>query len=211
MPPRRRLGPGGAAQPPPPPGHVSGANPNPGRRRLGSGPTPPTPPTAPTAPAPQGPFRSRYEQAMFGPSHAAAEAAAAAEVARRAVLDRAAEEEQRIRDVIDRAAERLGGAKGRAIRRAFSGDDSLLLPIRPTNTSNPPRPRTLAAGWDPSSRTLFVRFRGSPRGGGEYADGAGYEYEGVSRREWREFRDGPSPGRMINAKLNAKPYRPASW
>jgi hypothetical protein len=39
----------------------------------------------------------------------------------------------------------------------------------------------------------------------------GYEYYGVSRAEWRKFRDGPSPGRYINAVLNNKRYTPAVW
>jgi hypothetical protein len=52
-----------------------------------------------------------------------------------------------------------------AIRMAREGDDSMLLPYQPTPSINPPRPRTLAAGYDRESRTLRVRFRA----------GAGYE------------------------------------
>ncbi|MBD0734046.1 hypothetical protein BGM09_01045 [Streptomyces sp. CBMA29] len=105
----------------------------------------------------------------------------------------------------------MSQGKAEALRRAFAGDDSLLLTTRPTNTSNPPRPRTLAAGWDSQSKTLFIRFRGQKIAPGQYEDGIGYEYYGVTRSEWRTVRDGPSPGKYINAVLNSKNYTPASW
>lgn len=84
---------------------------------------------------------------------------------------------------------------------AYSGDDSALLPWRPTNTSNPARPRTVAAGYDRQNHILFVRFR----------DGAGYEYHDVTQSQWREFRSNPSPGRYINRVLNYHTYYPADW
>ncbi|NIY68061.1 KTSC domain-containing protein [Streptomyces malaysiensis] len=118
----------------------------------------------------------------------------------------------RINAAIDAASQNLGKQKREALRRAtWLWDDDQLLPVRPTNTSYPPRPRTLAAGYDQESQTLFVRFRGQRTGPEQYADGIGYEYYNVSPQEWAKFRDGWSPGRYINATLNGKPYTPATW
>lgn len=89
----------------------------------------------------------------------------------------------------------------RNLELAYQGDDSELLPYRPTNTINPRRPRTLAAGYDNQNQKLFVRFR----------DGEGYEYHNVTRAEWREFKSTPSPGRYINRILNHHLYNPADW
>ena len=75
-----------------------------------------------------------------------------------------------------------------AIEMAENGDDSLLLPYQPTPSINPPRPRTLAAGYDRSSETMRVRFR----------DGAVYEYYNVPPRVWNNFKRVKSPGRAIN-------------
>lgn len=147
------------------------------------------------------PYRNRYEQAMFG-------AFAPTPPTVRSSPPTAREE---IEEAIGRAETKLGPQKAEALRRAFGGDDSLLLDVRPTNTSNPFRPRTVAAGYDPKSQTLFVRFRGPKTGPGQYADGVGYEYYRVRRSEWRSFRDNWSPGRYINSVLNGKAYTPASW
>lgn len=148
------------------------------------------------------PYRNRYEQAMFG----AANPPAPPDIRSQPPSSR-----EELENAISRAETNLGATKAEALRRAFSGDDSLLLDVRPTNTSNPPRPRTLAAGYDAKSRTLFVRFRGQKTGPGQYADGVGYEYYRVTRAEWREFRDNWSPGRYVNRVLNGKPYTPATW
>jgi hypothetical protein len=88
-----------------------------------------------------------------------------------------------------------------AIQEAKSGDDSELLPYRPTPSINPPRPRTLAAGYDKDTQVLRVRFR----------DGVGYEYYDVSPREAAAFKRVKSPGRYINRVLNHHDYAPASW
>ncbi|WP_223186109.1 KTSC domain-containing protein [Streptomyces sp. CBMA29] len=145
---------------------------------------------------------SRYERAMFG--HLIPEPAPPTVHSNPA-------DRQELDSAIDRATQRMSQGKAEALRRAFAGDDSLLLTTRPTNTSNPPRPRTLAAGWDSQSKTLFIRFRGQKIAPGQYEDGIGYEYYGVTRSEWRTVRDGPSPGKYINAVLNSKNYTPASW
>lgn len=208
MPPNRRrgLGPRGrnifgpgpdATQPP--------ATNSGGRRPLGPGGAaqqPPPPPAGPTEPASGIQPFSRYERAMFGQFMPTRPDINSSPPGTREELDEA----------IARASERLSPAKAEALRRAFSGDDSLLLTVRPTNTSNIARPRTLAAGWDADSKTLFVRFRGRARAGyGEFADGVGYEYYNVNRSEWRTFRDNWSPGRYINSGLKNKRYSVASW
>lgn len=186
MPPRRRLGPGGAA------------NPNPGgnsaRAQAGG----------------VNPFRNRQEeQDIYGASAPLNSVTPNIEGIQR--RPDASYSLAQVRDYIDRSEEKLGPRKSEALRRAFSGDDSLLLTERPTNTSRPSRPRTLAAGWDYKSKTLFVRFRGPHVAGHQYRDGVGYEYYGVTRTDWKKFRETQSPGRLINASLNNKPYTPAAW
>lgn len=88
-----------------------------------------------------------------------------------------------------------------AMQAAKSGDDSQLLPYQPTPSINPPRPRTLAAGYDRETGVMRVRFRNS----------TGYEYYGVSQREWNNFKRVKSPGRAINRTFNHKEYAPAAW
>lgn len=88
-----------------------------------------------------------------------------------------------------------------AIQAAKEGDDSELLPYQPTPSINPPRPRTLAAGYDPDTATMRVRFR----------DGPVYAYYGVTPREWTNFKRVKSPGRAINRVFNNKPYARETW
>lgn len=88
-----------------------------------------------------------------------------------------------------------------AMQEAREGDDTDLLAYQPTPSINPARPRTLAAGYDPQTKTMRVRFR----------DGTGYEYYDVSPEEWRNFRRVKSPGRAINRTFNHHDYSPASW
>lgn len=118
-----------------------------------------------------------------------------------------------INAAIDAASQRLSPEKAEALRNAqwLGPDASGLMDVRPTNTSDDTRPRTLAAGYDEQSKTLFVLFRGKHQGGYQYADGVGYEYYNVSPREWSTFANNWSPGRYINAALNGKPYTPATW
>lgn len=84
----------------------------------------------------------------------------------------------------------------KAMEDAKLGDDQALLPYQPTPSINPPRPRTLAAGYDPQTKTLRVRFR----------DGTPWAYYDVEPREWRNFTRVKSPGRYINRTLNQHPY-----
>jgi KTSC domain len=70
----------------------------------------------------------------------------------------------------------------------------------PTPTSNPPDPRTAAAGYDRATQTLRV----------EWGDGGpAYNYYGVEPGIWRNFRRVKSPGKYINRVLNGYTYGPA--
>jgi hypothetical protein len=88
-----------------------------------------------------------------------------------------------------------------AMQEAKLGDDTVLMPYQPTPSINPPRPRTLAAGYDKSTETLRIRFR----------DGPIYAYSEVSQREWNNFRRVKSPGRFVNRVLNDHPYYRENW
>jgi len=83
-----------------------------------------------------------------------------------------------------------------ALEMAKEGNDVYLLPYQPTPSINPPRPRTLAAGYDFSTRTLRIRFR----------NGKVYGYYNVPPRVWEDFQQAASPGRFINRVLNRYPY-----
>lgn len=84
----------------------------------------------------------------------------------------------------------------RALAKARAGDEGELLPYQPTPTINPGRPRTLAAGYDPATMTLHVKFR----------DGDTYGYRNVPPSVWWRFQRAQSPGRFINSTLNRYPY-----
>jgi len=82
----------------------------------------------------------------------------------------------------------------------WMGGDGRVPQIDPTNTSNPPRPRTLRAGYirerGAASGTLWVVFR----------DGTPWEYYDVPANVWRNFKRVKSPGRFINRVLNNYDY-----
>lgn len=94
------------------------------------------------------------------------------------------------------AQEEQDPATREALEAYKLGDETLLLPYQPTPSINPPRPRTLAAGYDARTQTLRVKFR----------DGAVYEYHDVPPRVWRNFKRVKSPGRAINRVLNNYDY-----
>jgi hypothetical protein len=153
------------------------------------------------------PYRTITEQRDFG-------AGVEPPIANRArqINTQPAYPRDQINTAIDEASQNLSPERREALRRAhWLWDDEQLLTTRPTNTSYPPRPRTLAAGYDSESQTLFVRFRGQRTGPEQYADGVGYEYYNVTPQEWAKFRDNWSPGRYVNSTLNGKPYTPATW
>lgn len=83
-----------------------------------------------------------------------------------------------------------------AMELARNGDDSILLPYQPTPSINPPRPRTLAAGYDSKARVLRIRFR----------DGTPWEYYDVPPNVWQNFKKVKSPGRFVNRVLNNYEY-----
>jgi KTSC domain len=65
----------------------------------------------------------------------------------------------------------------------------------PTSTINPDRPRTVAAGYDPSRRCLTVVFR----------DGTYYNYYEVTNAMWQNFKRARSKGRFIYTFLDSHP------
>jgi hypothetical protein len=71
----------------------------------------------------------------------------------------------------------------------------------PTRTINPPRPRTLQARYSRNLQQLEVIFR----------DGTPWHYSNVPPRIWNRFKRIESPGRYINAVLNAYPYGRGGW
>lgn len=77
------------------------------------------------------------------------------------------------------------------IAGANGGSDRELLPLNPTNTAHPERPRTKAAGWDPISRELRIRFR----------NGSRYVYYDVPGYVWDEFKTSESPGAYMNVAI----------
>lgn len=105
----------------------------------------------------------------------------------------------------DPAGEVFGAETGRA-RRAIQAEDldeiswdpGRAYPQIQTRSSNPERPRTIAAGYDPKNAILRVTFR----------NGVTYEYLGPSPRQWSTFQRVPSPGKYINSVLEQYPYRP---
>lgn len=105
----------------------------------------------------------------------------------------------------DPAGEVLGAGTGRA-RRAIQAmdvedvqwDPRRAYPQIQTRSTEPERPRTIAAGYDPTNAILRVTFR----------SGVTYEYLGPSPRQWSAFQRAPSPGRYIDDVLEQYPYRP---
>lgn len=69
------------------------------------------------------------------------------------------------------------------------------LTLVPTSTSNPQRPRTVAAGYDEEEEKLTVMFR----------DGSLYNYYEVDPTEWAAFKSNRSKGAYIYRVLDFKP------
>lgn len=79
------------------------------------------------------------------------------------------------------------------------------LSIRGTSTTNYKRPRTVAAGYDPETRTMTVVFR----------DNTWWNYYDVPEDMWREFEMSESKGRYLresglDAWHNMGPFSPDS-
>jgi len=69
------------------------------------------------------------------------------------------------------------------------------LSLVPTSSSNPDRPRTVAAGYDRNRSVLTVVFR----------DGTYYNYYEVTVGEWQDFKRRVSKGKYIYQNLDYKP------
>jgi hypothetical protein len=67
------------------------------------------------------------------------------------------------------------------------------ISLLPTATTDPKRPRTLAAGYDKKLQTLTVIFR----------DGTMYNYYDVDNLTWANFKRARSKGRFILAYLDS--------
>ena len=82
-----------------------------------------------------------------------------------------------------------------------NGEDDSPAPITvvPTSTTNPERPRTVAAGYDADEEKLTVVFR----------DGTFYNYYEVDENEWAAFKANRSKGAIIYRMLDFKPRGPA--
>ena len=74
------------------------------------------------------------------------------------------------------------------------------ITLIPTSTTNPQRPRTVAAGYDEDEEKLTVVFR----------DGTFYNYYEVDGNEWKAFKANRSKGAIIYQMLDFKPRGPAS-
>ena len=88
----------------------------------------------------------------------------------------------------------LGGAAPSTALISSVGTGPADITQSPTSTTNPDRPRTVAAGWDRGRKVLTVIFR----------DGTFYNYYGVSGLEWNNFKRSRSKGRFIRIYLNGK-------
>lgn len=88
------------------------------------------------------------------------------------------------------------------MRGPQEGESSLpaKLSLVPTSTTNPKRPRTVAAGYDVDRQVLTVVFR----------DGTWYNYYEVTMAEWKSFKSAVSKGRFIYRVLDYKPRGDAS-
>jgi len=84
--------------------------------------------------------------------------------------------------------------------------DPAPITVKPTSTTNPSKPRTIAAGYRPgtsedgSAGTLTVIFR----------DGSYYNYYEVEPYLWQQFKQVKSKGRFIRKYLDQKPRGYAS-
>lgn len=73
------------------------------------------------------------------------------------------------------------------------------ITLVPTSTTNPQRPRTVAAGYDEDEMKLTVVFR----------DGTFYNYYEVDGNEWAAFKANRSKGAIIAQMLDFHPRGPA--
>lgn len=75
------------------------------------------------------------------------------------------------------------------------GTEAAPITLAPTSSIYPPRPRTVAAGYDQDRQVLTVVFR----------DGTFYNYYEVDRQTWSRFVTVRSKGRFIKSHLDGHP------
>lgn len=93
-----------------------------------------------------------------------------------------------------------GGTEASTSLVSSIGTGPADITVSPTSTTNPDRPRTVAAGYDRSRKVLTVIFR----------DGTFYNYYAVSGLEWGNFKRARSKGRFIRLYLDGKTRGTAS-
>jgi hypothetical protein len=111
-------------------------------------------------------------------------------------------------DFVDRSAGRkfYDEEDGELVIPGFKGPQegesnaAAPLSVVPTSSTNPERPRTVAAGYDKVREVLTVVFR----------DGTFYNYYEVRPSEWQDFKRRVSKGRYIYQNLDFKPRGPAN-
>jgi hypothetical protein len=81
----------------------------------------------------------------------------------------------------------------------YEDDSPADITLVPTSTTNPKRPRTVAAGYDEEEEKLTVVFR----------DGTFYNYYEVDENEWKAFKANRSKGAVIAQMLDFHPRGPA--
>ena len=84
--------------------------------------------------------------------------------------------------------------------QADEGTAAAPLTLVPTSSTNPKRPRTVAAGYDKVRGVITVVFR----------DGTFYNYYEVTSSEWQDFKKRVSKGQYIYRYLDFKPRGPAN-
>lgn len=80
-------------------------------------------------------------------------------------------------------------------KRIGNREDPAPITLVPTSTTNPKRPRTVAAGYDSGRTVLTCVFR----------DGTYYNYYDVAPLEWANFKRARSKGRFIYTYLDKHP------
>lgn len=89
---------------------------------------------------------------------------------------------------------------GMAGPSGYTADESPApLSVVPTSTTNPERPRTVAAGYDKNRQVITVVFR----------DGTWYNYYDCDAGTWQDFKARVSKGRYIYKYLDLHPRGPA--
>lgn len=94
----------------------------------------------------------------------------------------------------------LGGSPVGYGKRIANREAPAPITLVPTSTTNPLRPRTIAAGYDSGRRILTCVFR----------DGTYYNYYEVTPLEWGTFKRARSKGKYIYTYLDSKPRGVAS-